>query len=140
MRHLLLYLLLPVSTLVSAAGFKVHGGAFVFDGKPYQIRSGEIHCPRVPKAEWASRIRMAKAMGLNTISTYVFWNIHESKPGEFDFTGDKDVAEFVRTCAAEDMKVIVRPGPYVCAEWDLGEPDRPNGAKGLISLRRCSGW
>jgi beta-galactosidase len=63
---------------------------------------------------------MAKAMGLNTVCTYVFWNYHETKRGEFDFTGERDVAEFVRIIGEEGMKAMVRPGPYVCAEWDLG--------------------
>lgn len=63
---------------------------------------------------------MAKAMGLNTVSTYVFWNLHEIRRGEFDFSGEKDVLEFVQLCGEEGMKAIVQPGPYVCAEWDLG--------------------
>jgi beta-galactosidase len=104
----------------SAAEFKVEGPAFVLDGKPFQIRSGEIHYPRVPREEWSSRILMAKAMGLNTISTYVFWNLHESKRGEYDFSGEKDVVAFVKLCGELGMHAIVRPGPYVCAEWDLG--------------------
>jgi beta-galactosidase len=116
----LLFLVLPLSTLLSAAEFKVEKGVFVLDGKPFQIRAGEIHYPRVPRAEWRNRIRMAKAMGLNTISTYVFWNYHEARRGEFDFSGEKDVMEFVKLCGAEGMKAILRPGPFVCAEWDLG--------------------
>ena len=104
----------------SAAEFKVEGTAFVLDGKPFQIRAGEMHYPRVPKEEWRSRILMAKAMGLNTISTYVFWNLHEPKRGEYDFSGEKDVVAFVKLCGELGMHAIVRPGPYVCAEWDLG--------------------
>lgn len=119
LKHLL-PLLLPLSSLLPAAEFKVGKSAFSLDDKPFQIRSGEIHYSRVPRAEWRSRIQMAKSMGLNTISTYVFWNYHETQAGKFDFKGEKDVMEFVRLCGAEDMKVIVRPGPYVCAEWDLG--------------------
>jgi beta-galactosidase len=103
-----------------AATFEVGQKQFLLDGKPFQIRSGEIHYSRVPAAEWRNRIRMAKAMGLNTICTYVFWNYHETKRGEFDFDGEKDVAQFIRICGEEGMKAIVRPGPYVCAEWDLG--------------------
>ena len=116
----LLLLLLPLSSLLSAAEFKVEGNSFALEGKPFQIRSGEIHYSRVPRAEWRSRIQMAKAMGLNTVCTYVFWNYHEAKRGALDFTGEKDVAEFVHLCGEEGMKAIVRPGPYVCAEWDLG--------------------
>ncbi|XWK52377.1 beta-galactosidase [Tunturiibacter empetritectus] len=66
------------------------------------------------------RLRMAKAMGLNTITTYVFWNEHEPKPGVYDFSGNNDVAEFVREAQQEGLYVILRPGPYVCAEWEWG--------------------
>jgi len=107
-------------TCGSAAEFRVEGSAFVLDGKPFQIRSVEIHYPQVPKEEWRGRIQMAKAMGLNTICIYVFWNLHETKRGEYDFSGEKDVAAFVKLCSEEGMRAIVRPGPYVCAEWDLG--------------------
>ena len=116
---LLSTLLISLATC-NAADFRVEGPSFKLDGKPLQIRSGEIHYSRVPKDEWRSRIRMAKAMGLNTVCTYVFWNLHESKRGEFDFTGEKDVAAFIRLCGECGMHAIVRPGPYVCAEWDLG--------------------
>ncbi len=118
--RILLSLGLAALSAASAAEFKVEGTSFVLDGKPFQIRSGEIHYSRVPKEEWRNRIRMAKAMGLNTICTYVFWNFHETRRGEYDFTGEKDVAAFVKLCGEEGMQAIVRPGPYVCAEWDLG--------------------
>ncbi len=95
-------------------------GGFLLDGAPFQIISGEMHYPRVPREYWRDRLRKARAMGLNTISTYVFWNLHEPAPGRFDFTGQRDVATFIRTAAEEGLHVIVRPGPYVCAEWDLG--------------------
>ncbi len=108
------------ATNAFAAEFRVEGSSFVLDGKSLQIRSGEIHYSRVPKDEWRSRIQMAKAMGLNTVCTYVFWNLHELKKGEFDFIGEKDVAAFIRLCGECGMHAIVRPGPYVCAEWDLG--------------------
>lgn len=95
-------------------------GQFLLDGKPLQILSGEMHYPRIPREYWRARFKMARAMGLNTISTYVFWNLHEPSPGRFDFSGNNNVAEFVREAAAEGLHVIVRPGPYVCAEWELG--------------------
>ena len=100
--------------------FGVSGGQFVLDGKPFQVISGEMHYPRIPRAYWRDRLRMAKAMGLNTITTYVFWNVHETQPGVYDFTGNRDVAEFVREAQQEGLYVILRPGPYVCAEWDFG--------------------
>ena len=104
----------PTTRLTAGAG------GFMLDGKPYQILSGEMHYPRVPREYWRDRFRKARAMGLNTISTYVFWNLHEPAPGRFDFTGQNDVAAFVRQAIEEKLNVIIRPGPYVCAEWDLG--------------------
>jgi len=105
-----------------AAGhhFGVEGGHFVLDGKPFQVISGEMHYPRIPRAYWHERFKMAKAMGLNTITTYVFWNEHEPRPGVYDFSGNNDVAEFVREAQEEGLYVILRPGPYVCAEWEWG--------------------
>src|SRR5580693_8311353 len=95
--------------------------AFLLDGKPFQIISGEMHPARIPKAYWRHRIQMAKAMGCNTIAVYVFWNYLESAPGNFDLhTGNRDIAGFIRICMAEGMWVLLRPGPYVCGEWDFG--------------------
>jgi beta-galactosidase len=95
-------------------------GRFMLDGRLIQIVSGEMHYARVPREYWRDRLRKARAMGLNTISTYVFWNLHEASPGRYDFSGQKDVAEFIRLAGEEGLHVILRPGPYVCAEWDLG--------------------
>lgn len=100
--------------------FAVHDGQFLLDGKPYVIRSGEMHYPRIPRADWRDRMRKAKAMGLNTITTYAFWNASEPEPGKFDFSGNNDIAAFVRTAQEEGLNVIVRPGPFVCAEWEFG--------------------
>jgi beta-galactosidase len=100
--------------------FGVANGQFQFDGKPYQILSGEMHYPRVPRAYWRDRFQKARAMGLNTITTYVFWNLHEPRPGVYDFTGQNDIAEYIREAQQEGLNIILRPGPYVCAEWDLG--------------------
>ena len=95
-------------------------GQFLLDGKPFQIISGEMHYARVPREYWRDRFRKARAMGLNTISTYVFWNFHEASPGQYEFTGQKDVAEYIREAGQEGLHVILRPGPYVCAEWEFG--------------------
>ncbi|MDQ8206390.1 beta-galactosidase [Coraliomargarita sp. SDUM461003] len=98
-----------------------NGEQFLLDGQPFQIRAGEIHPQRVPRKYWRHRIQCAKAMGLNTISLYTFWNGFEQPDGSFDFkTGNRDIAEFIRICAEEEMWVFIRPGPYVCGEWDLG--------------------
>ncbi len=98
----------------------IDGDHFVLDGKPLQIISGELHYERIPREYWRDRLKKARAMGLNTISTYVFWNVHEPQPGVYDFSGGRDVAAFVRTAQEEGLYVILRPGPYSCAEWDLG--------------------
>ncbi|MFH0991205.1 MAG: beta-galactosidase family protein [bacterium] len=94
---------------------------FLLDGKSFQIISGEMHPARIPRVYWNHRIQMAKAMGCNTIAAYIFWNYHESQEGKFDFkTENRDIAEFVRIAQQEGMWVLFRPGPYVCAEWELG--------------------
>ena len=94
---------------------------FLLDGKPFQIISGEMHPARIPAEYWKQRIQMAKAMGCNTIAAYVFWNYHEAEPGKFDFrTDNHNISQFVRLVQEEGMYLILRPGPYVCAEWDFG--------------------
>lgn len=113
--------------------FALSDSSFVLDGKPFVIISGEMHYPRVPREAWRQRMKMAKAMGLNTIGTYVFWNLHEPQKGKFDFTGNNDVAEFVRVAKEEGLWVILRPSPYVCAEWEFGGyPYWLQNEKGLI--------
>jgi beta-galactosidase len=104
----------------AAHTFGIQGNQFVLDGKPFQIISGEMHYARIPREYWRDRLKKARAMGLNTISTYVFWNAHEPKPGVYDFSGSLDAATFIRMAQEEGLYVILRPGPYSCAEWDLG--------------------
>jgi beta-galactosidase len=105
---------------VPAHRFEVSGAGFLKDGKPYQVISAEMHYVRIPRAYWRDRLQKAKAMGLNTITTYAFWNVHEPRPGVYDFTGQNDLAAFIRAAQAEGLDVILRPGPYVCSEWELG--------------------
>ncbi len=94
---------------------------FLLDGQPFQIRSGEMHPDRIPPAYWRQRIQMAKAMGLNTVAIYVFWNAHEPKEGHYDFTSPaRDIGRFLRLAHEEGMWVLLRPGPYCCGEWDFG--------------------
>jgi beta-galactosidase len=89
---------------------------FLLDGKPFQIIAGEMHYARIPRPYWRHRLQMAKAMGLNTIATYVFWNFHEPLPGKFNFsTENHDLASFIRMAKEEGLWVILRPGPYACA-------------------------
>jgi len=112
--------LAPRSAPSEQHSFRAADGQFLLDGKPFRIISGEIHYARVPRAYWRDRLRMAKAMGLNAVTTYVFWNAHEPRPGVYDFSGNLDVAEFVREAQQEGLYVILRPGPYACAEWEFG--------------------
>src|SRR5215203_2790738 len=101
--------------------FSLGKDQFLLDGKPIQLISGELHPARIPKEYWRHRIQMTKAMGCNTIAAYIFWNYHEANPGQFDFeTENRNIAEFIRICREENMWVLLRPGPYVCAEWDFG--------------------
>jgi beta-galactosidase len=122
-RGLLSYLI-AIHLLLAGSGFSgqftIEDGKFLLDGKPFQIICGEMHYLRVPHEYWRDRLAKARAMGLNTVSTYVFWNVHEPRQGEFNFAGDADVAEFVKTAQEEGLKVILRPGPYACAEWEFG--------------------
>ncbi len=100
--------------------FSLADSTFLLDGKPFQMISGEMHYPRVPREAWRARMKMAKAMGLNTIGTYVFWNVHEPQKGKYDFTGNNDIAQFVKIAKEEGLWVVLRPSPYVCAEWEFG--------------------
>lgn len=100
--------------------FAVVGDHFELNSKPFQVIAGEMHYARIPREYWQNRIQMAKAMGLNTIATYVFWNVHEPRPGEYEFGGNYDVAGFIRAVQAEGLHVLLRAGPYSCAEWEFG--------------------
>jgi len=108
------------SDAVATTPLHIEGHQFVLKGKPFQILSGELEYARIPRADWRDRLRKVRAMGLNTVTVYVFWNLHETRPGVFDFSGQNDVAEFLREAQKEGLYVVLRPGPYVCAEWDLG--------------------
>lgn len=100
--------------------FAIGASDFLLDGKPFRILSGALHYFRVHPEAWADRIEKARLMGLNTIETYVPWNAHSPQPGVFDTTGMLDLERFLREVAAAGLYAIVRPGPYICAEWDNG--------------------
>lgn len=93
---------------------------FLKDGKPFRYIAGGFHYFRVPRANWDDSLKKAKACGLNAIQTYIAWNIHEPKPGVFDFEGEEDLIHFIKLCQANGLLVILRPGPYIDAEWDYG--------------------
>ena len=116
----LLCLPIAVSATDKNGDFTVGKGTFLLNGKPFVVKAAEVHYPRIPRAYWEHRIKMCKALGMNTLCLYVFWNIHEQQEGKFDFTGNNDVAAFCRLAQKNGMYVIVRPGPYVCAEWEMG--------------------
>ena len=129
MRHLLKTLALSAILLfaplcVPAANkpgtFTTGDKTFLLNGQPFVVKAAEVHYPRIPRPYWEHRIKMCKALGMNTVCIYIFWNIHEQREGVFDFTGQNDVAEFCRIAQRNGMYVIVRPGPYVCAEWEMG--------------------
>ncbi len=119
---------LPVNSLLCQAprqilshSFSLADDQFLLDGKPFQIISGEMHPARIPAENWRHRIQMARAMGCNTVSAYLFWNYHETREGIYDFhSGNKDISRFLSIASEEGMWVIIRPGPYVCAEWEFG--------------------
>ena len=100
--------------------FTVGDKTFLLNNQPFVVKAAEVHYPRIPRPYWEHRIQMCKALGMNTLCLYVFWNIHEQQEGVFDFTGNNDVAAFCRLAQKNGMYVIVRPGPYVCAEWEMG--------------------
>lgn len=119
---MLFALLLAVPSSAKAKHtFEIKGGNFVYDGKAIQIHSGEMHYSRVPAPYWHHRLKMMKAMGLNAVATYVFWNNHEVAPGKWDWTtGSRNIRAFLKAASDEGMMVILRPGPYACGEWEFG--------------------
>lgn len=124
-KYTFLFMLLSMFFTFSAQSgnkhrFEIKGGQFVYDGKTVRIISGEMHYARIPHQYWRHRMKMLKAMGLNAVATYVFWNFHEPEPGKWDFSGDRNLAEYIRIAGEEGLMVILRPGPYVCAEWEFG--------------------
>ena len=124
LKLLLTAILLMAFTVAATAQkretFAIGDKTFLLNGKPFVIKAAEVHYPRIPQPYWEHRIKMCKALGMNTLCLYVFWNIHEQQEGQFDFTGNNDVAAFCRLAQKNGMYVIVRPGPYVCAEWEMG--------------------
>lgn len=130
---LLVLLFTGITTFAQPHSFALGDSTFMLDGKPFQMISGEMHYPRVPREAWRQRMQMAKAMGLNTIGTYVFWNLHEPQKDVYDFSGNNDIAAFVKTAQEEGLFVILRPSPYVCAEWEFGGyPYWLQNEKGLV--------
>ncbi len=124
------------SVAQTSSPFEIKNGHFTYNDQPIQILSGEMHYLRIPHQYWRHRLQMLKALGLNTVATYVFWNAHEPEPGKWDFEGDKNLREYIKLAGEEGMHVNLRPGPYACAEWEFGGyPWWLQNVKG-IELRR----
>ncbi|MEV7220876.1 glycoside hydrolase family 35 protein [Streptomyces sp. NPDC093681] len=104
----------PSATLTHA------DGTLLRNGRPHRLLAGSLHYFRVHPGHWADRLRRLAALGLNTVDTYVPWNFHERTEGDIRFDGPRDLAGFVRLAQEEGLDVVVRPGPYICAEWDNG--------------------
>ncbi|MFC9247535.1 beta-galactosidase family protein [Streptomyces sp. NPDC057136] len=110
---------------------QIDNAGFLLDGQPFRILSGGLHYFRVHPEQWADRLRKARLMGLNTVETYVPWNLHQPRPDQFRMDGSLDLSRFLQLAAAEGLYVLLRPGPYICAEWEggglpswlLAEPD-----------------
>jgi beta-galactosidase len=98
----------------------ISGNQFLLDDKPFRILSGALHYFRVVPEYWRDRLEKMHAFGLNTLETYVAWNLHEPRPGEFHFEGMLDLVKFIEIAADVGLKVVLRPGPYICSEWDFG--------------------
>lgn len=101
-------------------GLMANSSQFTLERKPFHILGGSIHYFRVPRAYWEDRLLKMKACGLNTLTTYVPWNLHEPERGVFNFKHQLDLEAYLRLADSLGLWVILRPGPYICAEWDLG--------------------
>lgn len=110
----------PSATPSATPGLTVAADSFLRDGRPHRIVSAAIHYFRIRPELWRDRLLRVRAMGVNTVETYVAWNVHEPEPGHFDFDGPQDVAAFIAIAADLGLDVIVRPGPFICAEWEFG--------------------
>lgn len=112
-------------------------GQYLLDGEPYRIISGAIHYFRVVPEYWKDRLLKLKACGFNTVETYVAWNVHEPKEGEFVFTGMADIVSFIKLAGELGLHVIVRPSPFICAEWEFGGLPGWLLSYGDVKLRCC---
>lgn len=100
--------------------FEISGKEFLYEKEPVKVISGAIHYFRVVPEYWRDRLLKLKACGFNTVETYVAWNVHEPRPDEFCFEGIADIVEFTKIAQEVGLMVIVRPGPYICSEWEFG--------------------
>ncbi len=136
------------ASLAATARFATAGDQFLLDGQPFHVMAGEMHYPRIPRELWRDRLRKLKALGLNTLCTYIFWNAHEKRKGEIDFSGNLDLAAWIKTAQEEGLWVLLRPGPYICGEWDnggypawmLNDPDIKPRSRDARYMDPCGAW
>lgn len=100
--------------------FLIAKNDFMLNGEPFRVVSGAMHYFRVPREYWRDRLLKIKACGFNTVETYTAWNLHEPEEGEFDFSGNLDLKAYLELIGELGMYAIVRPGPYICSEWEFG--------------------
>ncbi|KAM7082791.1 beta-galactosidase-1-like protein 2 isoform X3 [Ciconia boyciana] len=112
--------LIPLRLWGRTLGLQTENSQFLLEGMPFRIFGGSMHYFRVPREYWEDRMLKMKACGLNTLTTYVPWNLHEQERGKFDFSRNLDLEAFLSLAAKNGLWVILRPGPYICSEWDLG--------------------
>lgn len=111
---------LGVTSAAPGRSFRISNDSFVLDGRSVQIRSGSVHYFRIPRAYWRDRLLRARAMGLNAVQTVVPWNWHEEVEGRLRWDGDRDLEAYLRIAQDLGLMVLLRPGPYICAEWEFG--------------------
>ncbi|NXV63975.1 GLBL2 protein, partial [Molothrus ater] len=112
--------LTPLGLWGRTHGLQTENSEFLLEGMPFRILGGSMHYFRVPREYWEDRMLKMRACGLNTLTTYVPWNLHEKERGKFDFSKNLDLRAFLSLAAKNGLWVILRPGPYICSEWDLG--------------------
>ena len=128
------------------ASLTFKGTQFYMDGQPFTVISGAMHYFRIPRAYWYDRMLKLKECGFNTLETYTCWNLHEKREGKFDFSDNLDLAAYIDTAKSLGLYVILRPGPYICAEfeagglpsWLLGYPDVRIRRNSPAILKRCA--
>ena len=124
MRSLFVFFLASLCALqkVDSKSFTIdfENDRFLKDGEPFRYISGDFHYFRVPRFYWKDRLMKMKAGGLNTVQTYIAWNVHEPTQGNYNFEGDADLVSFIELANSVGLLVIVRAGPFICAEWDFG--------------------
>ena len=140
-------MLSPVSSQAAnrSGDFTVGKGTFLLNGKPFVVKAAEVHYPRIPRPYWEQRIKMCKALGMNTLCLYVFWNIHEPQQDHFNFTGSNDVAAFCRLAQKNGMYVIAgtirlrRVGNGWTALVAVEEEGHPSARAGSVFHAACEG-